>query len=374
MLSVELAGARGRVRSAYEPFARYAAVHLAPLRAEDGDSAVEATLRWHEGAPPGPRSAACPWIAGMERIDRDLYRDETRLSWFRVDELPDLFLHFRLDGHRLFVEGDYYHRLSKGAQRDRVKRLLYRRRLTAMRQRRFTTLLYYLVYYPLFWWLERRRGLHPIHAAGVETPDGVIVLAGPSGVGKSTLAAGLAGNIPGARLLSDTFLLHDGVTVHPVREPLLLDEWSRRWIGEAAGLLRPIPWQYCLGREGFHWPANRLSEGGPADLLLFPHRAPQAAWRAVAASQAHGRISAADFIINDLRRYWAYAAVLEMLNPCPLMFERERSLAALVDAVPCYELGLTRDVAVSEVAAVIGDRLAGGRSRSGPGHGAGAGR
>lgn len=369
-LVVDLAGASAALESCHAPFRRYAAVHLAPLRHEAGAPAVRATLRWHEGQPPAAR-AGDPELAGLERVDRDLYRGEGRLAWFRVDELPGLHLRFAWDGSCLRVEGDYHYRLAGTPARDRVKRLLYRRRVEALRQRRFTTLLYYLLYYPCFWWLERRVGMHPIHAAGVDLGGEVVVFAGPSGVGKSTLCAGLAAR-PGARALSDTFLLHRGSDVRPVREPLLLDRWSRAWVGAGADALEPIDWRYCLGRDGFHWPPAKLSTGGAASAIFLPRRSARHFVQRITPERAHATISAADFIINDLRRYWAFAAVLEMLDPSPLMHAREQNLARLTRDVPCYELGLTPELDCERITEVISGLLSshragaprgGGRSR-----------
>jgi hypothetical protein len=145
---------------------------------------------------------------------------------------------------------------------------------------------------------------------------------------------------PGARLLSDTFLLQRGAALLPVREPLLLDAWSRAWLGQAAELLQPIDWHYGLDRTGYHWPQERLSSGGPAAVVLFPHRATQSYVRPLSPREAHGRISAGNVVVNDLRRYWAYAAVLEMLDARPLMHEREKELLTLTAAVPSYDVGL----------------------------------
>jgi hypothetical protein len=351
-IPVELAGLRAEITSSFEEFTAYARLHLEPLLVSESESpAISATLRWHEGAPP-ERLAGDPKLRDMERVDRDLYRGDQTLAWFRIDEMPGLQLRFQWDGERLRVEGDYYYWLSADGKRDALKRLVYRRRLPALRQRRFTTLLYYLLYYPCFWWLERQERLHPIHAAGVEVDGGVIVLAGPSGVGKSTLSTGLA-SAAGAKLLSDTFLLHRDVATRPVREPLLLDAWSRSWIGDGADLLRPITWRYCLDRNGFHFPKDRLSDGGIARLLLFPHRSARHYVRPLSPFQAQGQIDAGNFLVNDLRRYWAFAAALEMLDPSPLGALRARSLEALVRDVPSYEIGLTRDMSRSQVAAVV---------------------
>ena len=337
-VAVQLAGVAAVLESADEEFMRFADAHLAPLRSTPSATPrVHATLRWHEGGPP-ERLTARPTLGAMDRVDRDLYRGDGELAWYRVDDLRDLQLRLAWDGTRLRVEGDYYHRLSKTPRRDQMNRLLLRRRLPQLRRRRFTTLLYYLLYYPSFWCLERQ-GWHPIHAGAVELPGGIAVFAGPSGIGKSTTVTGLA-TTPGARLLSDTFLLHRGPELRSVPEPLLMDDRSRAWLGADARLLQHVAHRYCLGREGYHLPSDRLSLGGPARVLLFPHRSAQHYVRALSADHARGRLRAGDLIVNDLRRYWAYAAVLELLDPHPLVAEREASLAELMTRVPVYEIGL----------------------------------
>jgi len=342
-LAGHLAGATFRFQTDAPDLAEYARTHLAPLlKGGEASPRIGAILRWHEGQPPRDRVAAYPHLAAMERVDRDLYVKPGALHWFRVDDLRDLFLRFTWDNNRLRVEGDFFYRLSKSQHRDRAKRLWYRNRIGALRQRRFTTLLYYLVYYPCWWWLEQMQNLHPIHAAGVGTDSGVILLGGASGVGKSTLAVALA-TLPGARLLADSFVLHGGADVFAVCEPILLDAWSRGWLGKHGDGLIPIDWRYGLNRSGFLLPPQHLAVEGRAGMLLFPRRAPKPYVRRISAAQAHQRLSAADMIINDLRRYWAFAASIEQMVPGGLVARRETQLAHLTAAVPCFEIGLTAE-------------------------------
>lgn len=347
-LAGSLAGATFSFRTDSPEVAEYAGTHLAPLITRpEAAPCVDVMLRWHEAQPPRDRLATYPHLTEMERVDRDLYVAPGELQWFRVDDLRDLFLRLHWREDRLTVEGDFFHYASKSRSRDRIKRLVYRKRLDALRRRRFTTLLHYLVYYPCWWWLEHTRNLHPIHAAGVCTDTSVILLGGASGVGKSTLAIALA-TIPGARLLSDSFVLHDGADVFPVREPILLDAWSRRWLGPQGDDLIPIDWRYCLNRTGFQLPPQRLAEGGPVGLMLFPRRAPKPYVRHISAEQAHQRMSAADLIVNDLRRYWAFAAAVEQMVPGRLVTQREARLAKLTTGVPCFEVGLTAAMTCAE--------------------------
>lgn len=354
-IAVQLAGVSATLSSDFAPFIEYAREHVAPLQAAPTFTPqVRARLTWHEGAPPRTPEIVAAFV-GWNRVDRDLYRRGNQLAWFRIDDFPDLHLRLEWDGNQLVVEGDYYHRLSKTPSRDWLSRMLYRRRLPTLRRRRFTTLIYYLTYYPVFWWLEHHGHGHPIHAGGVERPGGIVVLAGPSGVGKSTLVTGLASD-DNARMLSDTFLVHKGAAVRGVPEPLLLDQWSRNWLGAHASLLQPVRHIYSLHRDGFHWPDRLLASGGDARVLIFPQRAPSHYITPLAPSSAQGRIRAGDLIVNDVRRYWAYASILELLDPSPLVQAREQSLAALVSSVPAFEVGLTTDVARTEIAAMI-DRL-----------------
>lgn len=352
-LTGNLAGATFRFRTDEPQLAEYGRTHLAALLSEPVNlPRIDSTLRWHEGQPPRDRLAAYPQVTSMERVDRDLYVTNEQLYWFRVDDLRDLFLRLTWREERLTVEGDFFYRLANDARRDRAKRLLYRKRIPALRKRRFTTLLYYLVYYPCWWWLEQTQDLHPIHAAGVRTESSVILLGGASGVGKSTLAIALA-TLPRGRLLSDSFVLHNGGDVFAVREPVLLDAWSRRWLGQQADELEPIEWRYCLNRGGYRLPPNRLAAGGRAGLLLFPRRSPETYVKRITAVQAHQRLSAADLIINDLRRYWAFAAITEQMVPGRLIARREAQIAKLTAEVPCYEIGLTAEMTCSAVTETI---------------------
>lgn len=359
-VEIDLAGALVRFRCDLDALGAYAEAHLAPVR-RSGDRdfrpVIDADLHWHEGAP--PPAAAYPEFAGTERLDRDLYAGPGRLLWLRIDELRDLHLRFRWDGEVLTVRGDYYHRLSTVAAGDRLRRLLYRGRLEELRRKRFTRLLYFLVYYPAFWWLEHVCDLHPIHAGAVDTPAGGIVLAGPSGVGKSTLTTAL-GAAAGCRLLSDTFVVQRGTEVRAVPEPLLLDRWSVEWLGDAATGLEPLAHAYALGRGGYVLPRGGFAASTNAGVVVLPRRGPEHFLRRIDGAEALARIQAYDDIVNDLRRYRPLAAVLELLDPTGLGAARQRALADLTTSAACFEMGLTptlpREQAVRTLLATFDDR------------------
>jgi hypothetical protein len=124
-----------------------------------------------------------------------------------------------------------------------------------------------------------------------------------------------------------------------------LDAWSRRWLGKQGDGLQPIDWRYCLNRDGHTLPRNRLAVGGRGEVLVFPRRSQAAYVRPISPVQAQQRMSAANLIVNDLRRYWAFAATVEQMVPSGLMARREAQLAKLTADVRSYELGLTADMA-----------------------------
>ena len=300
---------------------------------------------------------AHPDLRGLDRVDRDLYRRDGALAWFRIDDFPDLHLRFTWTGHELAVVGHYYHRLSKTAGRDWLRRVVYHRSLPNLRRRRFTTLLYYLVYYPCFWWLEHERDLPSDprrRRASAERRRGD----GRPERRRQVDARRRPRLRSAARLLSDTFLLHKGAVVRSVPEPLLLDQWSRGWLGGGASALQPIRHRYCaqpqrlpLARRSVGRRRRRPPAGVPAtrDVALRV---------AIVSQPGAGRIRAGDLIVNDVRRYWAFASVLEVLDPNPLVHAREQSLAELVNTVPAFEVGLTADVPRAEMVGLIDHLLA----------------
>jgi hypothetical protein len=88
-------------------------------------------------------------------------------------------------------------------------------------------------------------------------------------------------------------------------------------------------------------------------VILLPLRSNRHYVERIPARRAQGQLSAGNAIVNDLRRYWAFAAALDMLDPTPLMAAREKELAQLVEEVPCYEVGLTGAERRDEVTALL---------------------
>ncbi|MBI3782726.1 MAG: hypothetical protein HY270_04920 [Deltaproteobacteria bacterium] len=346
-----LAGAGFRFDCNLPELVGYAEQHLRPLIGATQAPVVRTTLRWHDGQPDARLRSEAERLR-MDRIDRDLYLAPDELRWFRVDDLRDLYLRARWCDDQLEVEADFYFRLGNTPLTDRLRRLRQWSSRELLRRRRFPTLLAYLVYYPCWFWLERQRSLHPIHAAGVNLREGSVLLAGASGIGKSTLSVALALS-SGAQMLSDSFVLHHDTSILPVREPILLDEPSRKWLGDRAAALLPVEHPYGLKRHGYGLAPGRWADAGEVSLLVFPRRCAEGYTRSLSAEGAHQRLSAADLMINDLRRYWAFAAVFEQLVPSGLVAQREAQLAELTRRVPCYEFGVSQEMSCDDTVTML---------------------
>lgn len=118
----------------------------------------------------------------------------------------------------------------------------------------------------------RARGLYQLHASAAVDPQGIAWLfAGPSGVGKSTLAYALARK--GWQILGDDGVVLEpkpnGATLHAWREPLQVSSWlesefpelrARRHLESANDPRKRIP-----------MPAN-TARHAPLGAIVFPRR------------------------------------------------------------------------------------------------------
>lgn len=178
-----------------------------------------------------------------------------------------------------------------------------------------------------------RHGLLPLHAAMVEIDGGAILIAGNSGLGKSTLAAALAAR--GLRLLSDDLCAFD---VRPGSAPQILPPFPRLrlWADSAAALgiategaeRSPAPMEkYHLAVPSFR------PDPLPPRLIVLLRRAGHAGetgLRPIAPAHAMRR-----FDLVHRRRIGI------ALGHQPLIFTR---MAALAKAVPIVELSRLDDL------------------------------
>jgi hypothetical protein len=181
-----------------------------------------------------------------------------------------------------------------------------------------------LLHYPALWWAGVL-GRYPLHAAVCTAGPAVPLLAGPGGVGKSTLLA--AEIAAGGRVVSDNVCVSDGRSAWGLVEPLRIAAGGGRRtthgrVETAIGGRLP-----CL--EPDRVVVVRRGKGDVA--RCGPCRAGDAARSLVTGT----------YVAGELRRYWPVAAVLsEATGLGPAHPRVEEVAVALAGRLPCFELAL----------------------------------
>jgi hypothetical protein len=209
-----------------------------------------------------------------------------------------------------------------------------------------------LLQYPAMWWAGTH-GRVPLHAPSYARRQLTPLLAGPSGVGKTTLLAReLAA---GACAVSDNLCVGDGERVWGLVEPMRADQLAGRRMphGRREGDLPNrvavlTPDRVVVLRRG----DGRRIEVRPLDVEV-----------------AARVLSTGTYMAGELRRYWSFAAALALgtgLGPAhPPVVEVAQAFA---NRLPCLEVALPNadDLRLSDVLAEAGGAVEPGE---GPGGG-----
>lgn len=184
-----------------------------------------------------------------------------------------------------------------------------------------------LVHYPALW-SAGLRGRVPLHASVCAVPGTTALVAGPGGVGKSTLlAAELAA---GGVASSDNVCVADGRTAYGLVEPLRVAGGSGR--------------RSSHGRREYPLP-NRVPALDP-DCLVVLRRDGSRVSRTepVPAEVAAGVLTAGTYMAGELRRYWGFAATLALgTGRGPAHPPVGAVAAALAARLPCRQVVLGTD-------------------------------
>jgi hypothetical protein len=183
-----------------------------------------------------------------------------------------------------------------------------------------------IVNYPALWWASVH-GKAPLHAIACTVGGSVALLAGPGGVGKSTLLQRELAD--GGRATSDNMCAADGRSVWGLVEPMRIEgeRGLRTTHGRVEVTLRGrvsclTPDQVVVVRRGIGESAAML----PCD--------PEDAIRSLVTGT---------YAAGELSRFWAYAATLAAgtgIGPAhPQVVEVARAFASRLD---CFELRLAR--------------------------------
>ena len=183
-----------------------------------------------------------------------------------------------------------------------------------------------LIQYPVMWWAAAR-GRAPLHAISCTAGDAVPLLAGPGGVGKSTLLQ--AELLDEASATTDNLCVGDGHVTWGVVEPMRIEGGAgrrmphgRREVALEGRVAQLIPDRVVVVSRGTG-DAARLS---PCD--------PETAIRSLVTGT---------YMAGELRRLWPFAAILAAGTGCgpshPPIAETARRFAT---RLPCYQLELAR--------------------------------
>lgn len=212
-----------------------------------------------------------------------------------------------------------------------------------------------LLHYPALWWASLR-GRVPLHVSVISGHDGVTMLAGPGGVGKSTLLS--AGLPRGEIATADNVCACDARTAYGLAEPLRVDSGRPGGTGSAGAAgaargLRGIPGVpagsgVAAGPAAPHGRREYLLPGRVAclapDRLVVLRRAPagqQTAVRPISCGAAARELAAGTYMAGELRRFWPLCATLALATGLgPPHPDVAGVAAALATRLPCLELQL----------------------------------
>jgi hypothetical protein len=187
-----------------------------------------------------------------------------------------------------------------------------------------------LIHYPALWWAGVK-GLVPLHISAALVAGQGVVLAGPGGVGKSTLMASL--DAPD-RPVSDNLCAADASVVYGLLEPAR----------GVAGPGRRMP----HGRRESPW-ADRQESVAPQRIVVLRRGVhSEAVVRRLDAATTARELAGGTYAAGELRRYWAFAATLALgtsLGPAhpPIAAVAEE----LARGIPAWEVLLPSSPGIS---------------------------
>ena len=180
-----------------------------------------------------------------------------------------------------------------------------------------------LLHYPALWW-ACARGRVPLHVSVTAGAEGVTMLAGPGGVGKSTLLS--AGLKHGETATADNLCACDGRTAFGLVEPLRLTGGPGRAVTMHGRSEHPLP--------------GRVASLEPDRLVVLRRAAgSRTTLGPLAPVEAARELVAGTYMAGELRRFWSFAATLALATGTgPAHPDVSGTAALLAERLPCLEL------------------------------------
>jgi hypothetical protein len=199
-----------------------------------------------------------------------------------------------------------------------------------------------LLHYPALWWASLR-GRVPLHVSVTSGTDGVSMIAGPSGVGKSTLLA--AGLSHGEIATADNVCACDSHTAYGLVEPLRVQ-------GGSAGPTAPH------GRREVSL-SGRVPHLDPDRLVVLRRgtAGESTAVRPISPDEAARELVAGTYMAGELRRFWPLAATLALATGLGPAHPDVSGVATMLAArLPCVEVRVAHGspAPISELLGIAG--------------------
>ncbi len=198
-----------------------------------------------------------------------------------------------------------------------------------------------LLHYPALWWASLR-GRVPLHVSVMSGSDGVTMLAGPGGVGKSTLLS--AGLPHGEVATADNLCACDTRTAYGLVEPLRVEGGRPGGSGGSGPHGAAGAAGAPHGRKEYPLP-GRVPSLEP-DRLVVLRRADadeqRTTVRPISPGAAARELVAGTYMAGELRRFWSLSGTLALGTGLgPAHPEVASVAAALATRLPCLEVRLT---------------------------------
>ncbi len=181
-----------------------------------------------------------------------------------------------------------------------------------------------LLHYPTLWWASRR-GRVPLHVSVTSGTAGVTMIAGPSGVGKSTLL--MAGLPRGEIATADNVCSCDAHTAYGLVEPLRVQDGPRGPTAPHGRTEVPL--------------AGRVPALDPDRLVVLRRAAAgeEPGIRPLPPAEAARELVAGTYMAGELRRFWPFAATLALATGLgPAHPDVAGVAGALAARLPCVEI------------------------------------
>ena len=227
--------------------------------------------------------------------------------WHRSEESSGESAHFRVSS-----------RWAPSAAANAAARLLPQRHRALRSQ--------VLLHYPALWAALAARNLSPLHVSVVEVQGRAVLLAGPGGVGKSSLVADALAH--GSRAVCDNLGVSDGRVVHGLLEPLRLPAGvAAAATPDASGTGRGP--RAAHGRREHAW-SGRLASLAP-ELVVVVRREDHGTTRLrpISSDDAARSVVAGTYAAGELQRFWPLVAQLALAGLGPVHAPVERTAAVL---------------------------------------------